>query len=197
MKFLKSFIYLNVLLISFFSISCKKKVIKNKAELFSYINDPVHGLKKNNKIGKIKVELLFKPWQLIAANEDKKSKADNDYQNKYFFVLRLSANNHELLRQLPFDQYSQMVQILAFRMMEFITIVPDKGKRIDPEDCLFQQTYGMSDANQLLIIFNKAQLEKASTLNFKLNEFGLNVGNLKFEINTSDIEKMPSIVFNK
>jgi len=197
MKILKALIYTSIIVIGCLSASCNKKSIHSKADLITYINDPAHGLKKTNEIGQVKAELLFKPWQLVASNGNKKNERASKLQNKYFFVLSLSANDHELLRQLPFDEYSTMVQVLAFRMIEFISIVPDVGKSVEPEDCLFQQTYGMSDANQLLIIFNKANLEKANILNVKINEFGLNIGNLNFKINTSDIKDLPSIALNK
>ncbi|MDB5134371.1 MAG: hypothetical protein JWP37_974 [Mucilaginibacter sp.] len=178
--------------------SCKK-IISDRQELMIYINDPGNGLKKTEQIEKIKTVLLYKPWQLIAVKQQTingKSKNSDPFKikDKLFFVLSLSANNKELLRQLPFGQYSEMVQVLAFRMNEFIDIVPDDKKAVEPQECIFQQTYGMGIANNLLIVFNKGQLMSADNLRVRVKEFGLNTGNLNFEIKTKDIKELRDIV---
>lgn len=86
-----------------------------------------------------------------------------------------------------------MVQVLAFRMMGYISLIPDDKKPIVPEDCLFQQTYGIAHANQLLIVFDKTKLEAAKQLQIKIKEFGLGIGNLNFQINNKDIQDISSI----
>ncbi|MDB5124735.1 MAG: hypothetical protein JWP94_2864 [Mucilaginibacter sp.] len=179
-----------------FAVSCRKK-INNKTDLINYINDPGNGLVKIEEVGKIKAELLYKPWELMADRHDKKAKTvDSDWsdhlKDKYFFVLSLSANNKELLRQMEFNRYSEMVQVLAFRMIGFIDIIPDNAKPIEPTGCMFQQTYGASDANQILIVFDKAKLAAAKLLNIKIKEFGLNTGDLNFQIATKDINELPT-----
>lgn len=179
------------------SVSCKKKISSN-ADLIEYINNPENGLVKTVEINKIKVELRYKPWQLMLVKQNKLPKQingspENTMKDKYFFVLSLSADNKELLRQLPFNQYSEMVQVLAFRMMGYISLIPDDKKPIVPEDCLFQQTYGIAHANQLLIVFDKTKLEAAKQLQIKIKEFGLGIGNLNFQINNKDIQDISSI----
>ncbi len=111
-------------------------------------------------------------------------------------MLSLSANHKELLRQLKFTDYSEMVQVLAFRMMEYVSAVPDNGKAVAPEDCLFQQTYGMGTANQLLIVFDRSKLEKANQIEIKIKEFGLNIGNLNYRFNIKDVDDLQNIVLN-
>ncbi|MEZ2339360.1 hypothetical protein AB6735_27195 [Mucilaginibacter sp. RCC_168] len=182
------------------SVSCKKK-ISNNADLMEYISNPENGLVKTVEINKIKAELRYKPWQLMSVNQNKIQKqatenAEIAMRNKYFFVLSLSANDKELLRQLPFNQYSEMVQVLAFRMMNYISLMPDDKKPIVPEGCLFQQTYGMAHANQLLIIFDKTKLETAKQLKIKIKEFGLRIGDLNFQINNKDIQDLPDPIIN-
>jgi hypothetical protein len=171
--------------------SCKTN-IKNKEDLITYINNPDNGLKKTDEIGKIKAVLLFKPWQLIAPKITSKI-LDNAIKKEYFFVLSLSANNKELLRQLEFTKYSEIVQVLAFRMIDYVEVTPDNKKSVAPEDCVFQQSYGMSFANQLFIILNKTDLQGAEKLKIKIREFGLDTGDLNFEIDTKDIDKLPVI----
>jgi hypothetical protein len=190
-----------VLLVSFIAISCKKK-ITNRADLIGYINDPDNGLVKTEEIGKIKAQMLYKPWQLMVQASDAKNKlisnkySANQLKNKYFFVLSLSANNKELLRQLPFSQYSETVQVLAFRMNESVEITPDKMKPVKPLECIFQQTYGMGAANNLLIVFNNKTLTNTDDLKIKIREFGLNTGDLNFKIKTKHIKDIQNIELN-
>ena len=129
--------------------------------------------------------------------KNKQEKTDPfKFKDKLFFVLSLSANKKEVLRQLPFDQYSEMVQVLAFRMNEFVKIIPDDGKPVDPTECIFQQTYGMGSANNLLIVFEKAKLMAADNLTVRIKEFGLNTGDLYFKLATKDIKELQNITLN-
>jgi len=198
--FNKTFFLFFLLLAAVGFFSCRKK-ITNRADLIEYINNPENGLKKTEQIGPVKVALTYKPWQLTVLNQlgnkgksgNKDKPAITNFTNKLFFVLSLSANNKEILRQVPFSQYSEMVQVLAFRMKEFVELIPDEGKPIEPLDCLFQQTYGMGIANNVLIVFDKQKLLEADNLNIKIKEFGLNTGNLSFNLQTKDINDIQNI----
>ncbi len=196
----RSVLRILILIFLIASVSCKK-AIKNRADLIEYINNPENGLKVTEEAGKIKAELMYKPWQLVADNQENIKKPAkrtdlNSLKNKYFFVLSLSANNKELLRQLPFTEYSEMVQVLSFRMMTYISVIADDAKPISPVDCLFLQTYGMSDANRLLVVFNNKTLKSAKQLKIKVSEFGLNIGDLRFQFETKDINDLSNIAIN-
>jgi hypothetical protein len=189
-----------LLLMAVCLLSCKEK-IRNRRDLIVYVNDPVNGLKKIEQIGKIKAAFTYKPWQLMGIKSQTVSnKSEKPYpfkfKDKLFFVLSLSANDKELLRQLQFSQYGEMVQVLAFRMNEFIEAVPDDKKPVRPLECTFQQTYGMGTANNLLIVFNKEKLMAASDLKIRVKEFGLNTGDLNFAIKTKDIKDIQNIALN-
>lgn len=178
------------------SASCKKK-ISTLSDLRDFVADPNNGLIKTQTINEIKAELSYRPWQLILASQADLRKLRGEsfeglMQNKYFFVLSLSIHNKELLRQLPFAQYSEMVQTLAFRMVDYVQIIPDQQKEVPPENCLFLQTYGIAQANQLLLVFKKARLENAKYLHIKIKEFGLGIGDLNFQMNTSNIHDLTS-----
>jgi len=137
------------------------------------------------------------PWEVIASRTRERNKTSiKVLQSKYYFVLALSANGKEVLRQLPFNQYSEMVQVLAFRLRPYVSIVRDDGKVIEAEDCLFQQTYGMAKENEVLLVFNRSELTNTNAMDLKIKEFGLNTGNLDYKINTKDISNIPNIAIN-
>jgi hypothetical protein len=176
--------------------SCNRP-IKSKASLTTYLNDSKHGLTQAHEVNKIKAAVTFMPWQVIASKtKQKDTSAVKVLKSKYYFVLGLSANGKELLRQLPFAQYSEMVQVLAFRLRPYVRIVRDDGKVIGAEDCLFQQTYGMGSENEVLLVFNRSELKNTNEMDLKINEFGLNTGNLDYKISTKDINQMPNIEIN-
>jgi hypothetical protein len=177
------------------SFSGGKKKITKQSDMLAFTNDSVNGLKKNEQVGPIKIGLTYKPWQLLVSRQkDAANKSDSSkiayFKNKLFFVLSLSANHKEVLRQLKFNDYSEMVQVLAFRMSQFIKAIPDEGKEVEPLECIFQQTYGMGSENEILVVFERQKLIKGDSFNIYINEFGLNTGNLKFEFKTSDINNI-------
>jgi hypothetical protein len=185
-------------------LSCKARV-QSKADLVKYINDPANGLQKTEEAGGAVVRLTYQPWQLIAAHQfegvaDSSPEREQrivDLQRKHYFLLSFAKDDKELLRQLPFDRYSEMVQVLSFRMADYVSMMPDEGDAIEPDDCLFQQTYGMSNANTLLLIFDKEKVGKADQLTIRLKEAGLNIGNLNFVVETKDIEQLSSVDYQK
>ncbi|MEN0052353.1 MAG: hypothetical protein AAGC65_01725 [Mucilaginibacter sp.] len=180
--------------------SCKTK-INTRADLIQYINDPENGLVKTLEINGIKAELRYKPGALMKINSGNWPKLtgnnmDRAIKNKVFFVFGLSAGNKEVLKQLPFTKYSELVQVMSFQMTNYINLTPDENDPVSPEGCLFQQTYGMAHANQLLLVFDQAKLKNVKHLYIKIKEFGLGTGDLNFQMNTQDINDLPPAVMN-
>src|ERR1700748_3685057 len=161
--------------------SCKQKIY-TRADLVDYVNDPNNGLRQTKNAGGIQVGLLFQPWQVIMEHktEAKGSPLSDTLKKRYHFILRFSYHNKELLRQLPFDKYSEMVQVMSFRMTDYISIITDSGESTAPLGCFLQQTYGMSNANELLVAFDKRKLEHAKKMKLLVKEFGLNLGDLAY-----------------
>lgn len=179
--------------------SCTK-TFRSRQELVAYVNSPKNGLVVTDKLGQVEADMTYKPWQLMLPDHrGNRNKTDTsgkrELSNKYFFVLSLSANHKELLRQLKFSDYSEMVQVLAFRMADYVSAVPDHGKAVEPVECLFQQTYGMASANQLLIVFDKSRFDDARQIKIKIREFGLNTGNLDYRFSMDDIRTTQDLVF--
>ncbi len=195
----KSLVLMCIVLAGATLVACNQP-IKSKVLLKRYLNDTSHGLKQVQRINKMEAAITYVPWQLIASRIYKGKHQDTSVihtmKRKYYFMLGLSANGKELLRQLPFDQYSEMVQVLAFRLRPYVNIVSDDGKVIAAEDCLFQQTYGMAKENQVLLVFNGSDLRNAHQFNLRINEFGLNTGNLDYQIKQNNIQEIPDIEIN-
>ena len=167
------------------NLSCKKRFLDHK-ELSIYISEPANGLLKTVQQGQIKAELFYQPKDML-------SRANAENSNNLYFILNLSANGKEVLRQLKFSEYSELVQTLAFRMPEFSTISTEQVKAFHAKTCYFNQTYGLGKSNQLLVTFEQKNILSSDEIHIKIKEFGLNIGDLDFTFKTSDIKNTPHL----
>lgn len=164
-------------------------------ELEKYLDDPSNGLKKEWQSGDVQVKLTYLPLELLEARSGQKDFIA-DSLKLCFFQLSFSKSGKELLRQLDFDNYSEMLQIFAFRMSSFISLRKDKSAPLKPEDCVFQQTFGMTSANTVLVAFDASETQAKENIEIQINEFGLGLGILTFHFDPKDIKNIPEIKFN-
>jgi hypothetical protein len=156
--------------------------IKTKASLQNYINSPENGLNIIKDVQGIQVSCAYFPKILF-----KEKQSENLNNNLVYFILSFSKDDKELLKQLDYSTYSEMVQVFSFRMMNYISLLPAGSKPIEPIDCLFQQTYGYANANCLLLVFDKKSFKKSENITIRLNEFGLGLGDQLFEFETEQL----------
>jgi hypothetical protein len=186
--------------------SCGNPVSRlNKEQLLSFIANPKNALCQQQEIRGFKVQVCYEPSSLIAireyeANSHKDSliydRLMKKYAYYYYFILKFSKNGKEAIRQLSgFDQYSDMVQKFSFGMSEFINITVPPGDTILLSDYIFEQSFGMSDANTLLVSFQKERLKHADEINFNLFECGLGIGNTRFKFTGAAIDKVPLLEY--
>ena len=178
------------------SLTACSSGISTKADVIRYINDPENGLKKITESNNILTVLTYRPSLLMTSNAYRKNVPNAQFDDKLYFVLSLSANNAEVLKQLEPGRYSTMVQVFAFNMSNYITISAGKGKGIAPESCFYQPTYGVSRANELLLIFDKKKLALTDDLYIDIREFGLGTGDMNFRFDSDDIERISAVQIN-
>ncbi len=77
-------------------------------------------------------------------------------------------------------------------MSQHVNLTTSKLDTVYLVDYLFDQTYGMSDANSILLSFSKSRVSPGI---FKVNiaELGLGIGAMKFEFDTKDLESTPQL----
>ena len=183
-----------LLVLSIILMSCIKQP-KSISDVQMYISDKKNGLVSSKQIGDVVVKLTWQPWQIIASklNKSKSAQSLAQLDNNCFFILSFSKDNKELLRQLDFNLYSEMVNVFSFRMQSFISITSSDTISVFPKDCLFQQTYGASDANNLLLIFDNNEIKNMDEFIVSIQEFGLGFGNLKFRINSKNMSQFEKL----
>jgi hypothetical protein len=187
--------------------SCQKKVL-GKQELIKYVEDNKE-LSDVKEVGDIKVGIKYYPYQLLALQElDTETKAKPDkskvkalekkYGGQYYFKLSFSRNNKEVIRELgSFSRYSEMLQVFSFSMGSYINATTERKDTIALKDYAFEQTYGMSAANSVMVAFDRSEFKGAQDIDVNVGEFGLGVGILKFTFRKEDLENVPQLKYDK
>jgi len=181
--------------------------LMSKREFLKYINDPGHGLVQKTKVKDIDVQISYEPSSLLVAQELTAAgqrdtsvlhTLEKKYSTNYYFLLKFSKNNKELIRQLgSFSQYSDMVQVLSFQMHQFVNLTTAAHDTVEMSDYAFEQTYGMSNANTLLLAFPREKIGKADKVDVNLAECGFGIGSLKFDFDKKDLDQIPRLDYNR
>jgi hypothetical protein len=200
-----SLVLLSIILFIFWSCNKTKKSIK-KDELISYISDPRNDLIKEKEINGIKLVLLFEPSSLLALtdyeaadNKDETllNKLNKKYTDHYYFILKISKNGKEAIRQLGSDQkYSDMVQTFSFGMSDYINLIIPPTDTISLSNYVFEQTFGLTDANRILLCFPKSKAIDGEAIYINVGECGFGIGTTRFEFKRSSIENIPPLQVN-
>ena len=182
--------------------------IVGKRDLVKYINDPRHGLVQKAKVNDVDVQVSYAPSGLMIAQELSASAApktkerldslEKKYSRNYYFFLKFSKDNRELIRQLgSFSRYSDMVQVLSFQMQQYINLTTAARDTVEMSDYAFEQTYGMGNANTLLLAFPREKIDKAGALDVNLAECGFGIGSLKFKFDKADLDRVPRLDYSR
>jgi hypothetical protein len=188
--------------------SCRQaREVMSRAELTQYINDSDHGLVQQQQVGGLTARLQYQPSALLVAQEletsDQKDSAniaalERKYGSSYYFVLKLSKDGKEAIRQLgSFERYSSMVSVLSFELPRLVNLTTPQRDTVALTDYLFEQSYGMSDGNSILLAFAKEKLKNKSEIEINVAECGLGVGALKFRFHTQDLENTPRLAYGR
>lgn len=179
--------------------NCSKKP-STSGEIEAFIDDPRNGLIQSRTVDDVLAEVKFQPSSLLATR-DLQQKETTAYQfdsvcTKYrshvSFLLTLSKNNEELITQnVSFSSYSKLIQVLSFKMSQYVSLTTSMGDTLRPELCLFDRTYRLDDKSRLLVVFpKKAQGDK---LCLTIKEFGLDCGDMHFYFDANAIRQIPDI----
>lgn len=183
------------------AFACQKKPVSQQ-ELESYVHDPRNGLRQATTIGGVQVQVIYRPSDCFVA-QDLANRAGQllrakDLQEKYggqhYFLVNFSRNGKELLHTADgINQYSSLLQTLAFRMNDFIELVTSRGDTIPVLDHAFDRTYGMAANNSVLVVFPKQDVEATDWIQLNLREFGVQTGNIKFQFTGANLRNIPPL----
>jgi hypothetical protein len=193
------------LLLLFLSLSSCTPEFLTEEELTAYVLDEDNNLTKTSTSNGFDIKVTYRPTDLLIAQEagDKELAAEelkrlqDKYGNYYYFILSISKDNKEGLykQQGGFDQFSELVQTLSFRMATYVNMTTSGKDTIEVADFIFSRTYGMGSATSLLFVFNKEEAAGDEWLQFNVKEFGMGLGNQTFRFRKEDLDTAPKIKF--
>ena len=176
------------LLMLFFLLGCTKSLTRD--ELDRYLADPTNGLSQKQEVGDIAIEVMYRPAALLMIASA--SASDSSAAQFQYYILAISRKNTEVLDPTRgFSTYSSLLQTLAFRSHEFLSLVTSRGDTLAPSNAILERTYGMGTSTRILVTFPVTATQPDVTLH--LAEFGLRTGNLRFPFKQRDIADIPAL----
>ena len=191
-----------VILFSLLLFGCRQTEPIGRSELQAYVANKTNNLKKEQTVDGVRVEVMYRPSSLLVAQELEPLQVqdtsliknlEDKYSNHYYFIIKFSKENKEAIRQLgSFGNYSSMLQVLAFNMQNHISLRVEEDI-IPVADYYFDQTYGMSNGNTILVSFNKMAFNNKNKFEIYISECGLGTGDIKFSFDRRDLEDTPRL----
>ncbi|MDJ1501165.1 hypothetical protein [Xanthocytophaga agilis] len=197
----KRLVWILNLFLGVLTVACQNKV-HSREELQGYITTPENGLIQSKLVQNINVQVNYHPQELLVAQElaghtpsdSLLAQLTKKYADYYYFTVNLSHDNKEVLHQVgDMGSYSDLLQVLAFRMGEYTELVSANKDTVALANYMFDRTYGMATANTLLLAFPKKDLQNTEWVQVNMKEYGLGVGNLPFRFLLKDIQDVPTL----
>ncbi len=178
-----------------------------EGDLKKYVLSDKSGLHQSIEVNHVKMDVIFKPCDLLVIQELRGASVKNDstvvvlrkkYKQQYYFILRTSSNGKEAVSAANLSQgdFSDVLQNVSFHMGEFVSITTTKADTILLTDFVYDRTFGMSSASDILIVFDKRKTEGSDWLQINLRDFGLGTGSQQFRFRKYDLDYAPKIDFS-
>jgi hypothetical protein len=184
-------------------ISCTWREVKTVQDLTDFVSDADNGLTKTVDANGYTIQLMYQPTDLWVAREVRDSVKDasnilaavNKYEAYYYFVLSISKDSKEALNSFSSSEQSDLVTTLSFRTSEFVTLTTSRNDTIALGESLFDRMYGRSNANTVLLVFERPKLTSDEWVEVNVEEFGMRTGSQSFRFRTKDFLDAPRLEF--
>ncbi len=187
-------------------MSCTNNTFSNETNLLAYVKAPENGYTQSKTINGIDYTLMYRPTDLLVNQELAETITDSavttlrEKYNKYlYFNLSMSQNNQELLNAKAGNknEFGALVNQLAFGMNEKVHLYTKSKDTIALADFIYPRMYGMSKATTIMFVYPRDENAlKEETLNFTIEDLGFYTGEVKFKIDTKQLENEPQLSFN-
>lgn len=192
---------LAILLVPMILLSCQERATVTKRELQEYILDPQNGLIKQASRQGIDIEVLYRPTELIIAqqldgvsDERQRSKEIEGFKGLSYFILRLSREGKEIENAYAGDpqRFATIVNYLSSALARNIYLV-NNGDTITALDVVYTRMFGSATATSVMAVFNTDIKKRAGSLKFCIDDSQLGIGKNEFTFALSDIRNVPKL----
>lgn len=172
-------------------------------ELQSYVVDSDNGLSKSVMANGIDVTVTYRPPDLWVHQDVDGVVSSNrtidslryKYSQYYYFILSLSRGDKEALQVSSSYDYGEIVQTMAFRMSDYVTLTSSEKDTVLVGDFVLNRTQGIASSTDMLFAFGKEKIGNDKSVQFNLKEFGLGTGDQQFTFLINDLQSTPRIDF--
>jgi hypothetical protein len=190
-----------------FSLGCTAEYLP-KEELVEFIADEDNGLSISHDVNGFQLKVSYHPTDLLVLQETGEKSIPpggalesirDKYKDYHYFILSISKGRKEALYsgQESQGQFSELIQTLSYRMGNHVNLTTSRQDTVFLADYIYQRTYGMSEATNLLFVFSEEEIKEPEWIQFNLKEFGLGLGNQNFRFNMRDLRQAPKLNFNQ
>ena len=186
-------------------IGCGNRAFDTEVEMLSYLKDEKNGYIQHKKVNGVDFTLMYRPTDLLVKQElgdsissDRVKALRGKYSKYLYFNLSMSKNNKELLSAAPKNraEFGQMVNQLVFGMTEKVHLYTQSNDTVQMVDYVYPRLYGMGKSSNMMFIFQREEKKlKEEYLNFNIQDFDLQTGEVNFKVPSRKINKEPSIQF--
>ncbi len=180
-------------------VSCSPSSLTPEAYM-SWVKDPGNGLHLSKALKDYRYELQYRPSEMIVLQEQKETIADkasfderisemNDLQ--YYNLQLFGPNGKAVISQNNPEAYFGNLEYYSSYAQADISMV-QQGDTLPCALFHLERYYDLSPYNTLVLGFPKTENEHAErTLVF--NDRALNMGPVKFNISSSELENIPNL----
>ena len=183
--------------------SCDTKTFDSQEDLTNFLKNDDHGYLKRKKSNGVTFELIYKPTDLLVA-QDLENIGHVDslrtmYSKYLYFTLSMSVNEQEILSQSVSDKqkYGKELTQLLFQMNDNIHLFNEKRDTIVMLDYVYPRMYGMSNKTTLLLVYPRNEIiKKSNSVNLTIEDLGFQTGETRFTFDINKLINEPKLKFN-
>lgn len=196
--------YLTLILIFFLPGGCTERRVVSEQELKEYVMDPENGLRKSSENNGIDIEIMYKPTDLILAQQldgltdaRERTKTISNFTNLSYFVITLSRKGQEIENAFAGDpeKFLRVTNHLASGIAAEIYMLNDTDT-LPALDAVYTRMFGAATATSLMAVFDVNLKDQDGELKVCLKDTELGIGQNVFAFDLADIKKAPNLNLN-
>ncbi|MDF2859370.1 MAG: hypothetical protein K0Q87_5221 [Neobacillus sp.] len=173
-------------LLGFLLFGCQQK-LKNSADLYSYAQDPSHGVLDTKESNGIKVAMAYIPSRLMVSD------SEDSIKGRYlYFRLTYQIHGKDMLSSVDQNSYSVLFNRLSFKLGEFLS-VSSAGKDVEIADFQFSPMFGTTNNTEVVVALDSDKLKDIKEFTFKLKDIGLGLPEYDFKFERKSLDRLEDL----
>ncbi len=173
-------------LLLFLLVGCQKK-LKNSADLYSYVQNPSHGVLDTKERNGVKVAMAYIPSKLMVRDQE-----DSTKEQYLYFRLTYQIHDKDMLSSVVQNSYSALFNRLSFKLGEYLS-VSSAGKEEEIADFQFSPMFGTTNNTEVVVVLDLDKLKDKKEFTFKLKDIGLGLPEYDFKFERKSIDRLEDL----